>query len=67
MNFPRTSKRRITIMTSLMTFCVFFASSIFSTATDVTAEKFGVSSEVMILGVSLYVLGFACGKSLLGL
>ena len=67
MNFTRARKWRITTLTSLMTFCVSFASSIFSTATFVTAEEFGVSSEVMILGVSLYVLGFATGKSLLGL
>jgi DHA1 family multidrug resistance protein-like MFS transporter len=45
-----------------MTFCVSFASSVFSTTTFVTAELFGVSSEVMILGLSLYVLGFAFGK-----
>lgn len=44
-----------------MTFVVSFASSVFSTATTVTAVKFDVSLEAMILGVSLYVLGFAFG------
>ncbi|KAG4429786.1 hypothetical protein IFR05_014736 [Cadophora sp. M221] len=61
MNFPRSKKWRITMVTAIMTFCVSFASSVFSTATEVTAAKWGVSLEVMILGVSLYVLGFACG------
>lgn len=49
-------------MLGLVTFCVSFASSVFSTATTVTASEFDVSVEVMILGVSLYVLGFAFGK-----
>lgn len=65
MNFSRSKKWRITMVTAIMTFCVSFASSVFSTATEVTAVKWGVSLEVMILGVSLYVLGFACGKSFL--
>lgn len=38
-----------------------FASSIFSSATAVVAAQFGVSTEVGILGISLYVLGFAFG------
>jgi DHA1 family multidrug resistance protein-like MFS transporter len=61
MNWSRAKKWRITMVTAMMTFCVSFASSVFSTATQVTAVEFGVSLEVMILGVSLYVLGFACG------
>jgi hypothetical protein len=52
----------ITVVAGLMTFSVTFASSVFSTATTVTSELFGVSSEVMILGTSLFVLGFAFGK-----
>lgn len=38
-----------------------FASSIFSAATTAVALQFGVSTEVGILGLSLYVLGFATG------
>lgn len=34
-----------------------FASSIFSAATGAVSLEFGVSTEVGILGVSLYVLG----------
>lgn len=41
-----------------------FASSIFSAATAAVAAEFGVSSEVGILGVSFYVLGFAFGPTL---
>lgn len=41
-----------------------FGSSIFSAATPVVAREYGVSSEVAVLGVSLYVLGFATGPTL---
>lgn len=61
MNFSAGKKWWITIVLALLTFCVSFASSVFSTATTVTSVEFGVSLEVMILGVSLYVLGFAFG------
>jgi hypothetical protein len=63
MNFSRSKKWTITMVTAFITLTVSFASSVFSTATTVTAKEFGVSLEVMILGVSLYVLGFACGES----
>lgn len=63
MNFSRSRKWTITMVTAFLTLTVSFASSVFSTATIVTAKEFGVSLEVMILGVSLYVLGFACGES----
>ncbi|KAJ5394878.1 Bicyclomycin resistance protein [Penicillium crustosum] len=54
------------MMLGLMTICVTFGSSVFSTATKQTAKKFGVSSEVMVLGVSLFVLGFAFGPIIFG-
>ena len=41
-----------------------FASSIFSAATTAVALHFDVSTEVGILGLSLYVLGFATGPLL---
>jgi hypothetical protein len=62
MNFPSWKKWMITVVAGLMTFSVTFASSVFSTATTVTSQLFGVSSEVMILGTSLFVLGFAFGR-----
>jgi MFS transporter, DHA1 family, multidrug resistance protein len=41
-----------------------FASSIFTAATQYVGAEFGVSSEVGLLGVSFYVLGFATGPTL---
>jgi len=38
-----------------------FTSSIFSTATRSVAAEYHVSTEVGILGISFYVLGFAFG------
>lgn len=49
------------MITAFLTFVVSFGSSVFSAGMEVTAEQFGVGNEVMILGVSLYVVGFACG------
>ncbi|KAE9975932.1 hypothetical protein EG328_002918 [Venturia inaequalis] len=45
MNFPRWKKWMITVVMGLMTFCITFASSVFSTATEVTAAEFKVSPE----------------------
>ena len=56
----------IVATTGLMTFTVSFASSVFSTTTFVTAAKFNVASEVMLLGLSLYVCGFAAGPMVWG-
>lgn len=56
MNFSRRRKWTMTILLGFVTFCITFASSVFSTATVITARKFGVSNEVMILGTSLFVL-----------
>ncbi|KAJ6159482.1 hypothetical protein N7497_004019 [Penicillium chrysogenum] len=65
-NFPPRRKWVITIMLGMMTICVTFGSSVFSTATKQTARKFGVSPEVMVLAVSLFVLGFAFGPIIFG-
>ena len=56
----------IVIASGLMTFSVSFASSIWATTMFVTADEFGVSSEVMLLGLSLYILGFAFGPLIFG-
>lgn len=60
-NFSRRRKWIITVTMSTMTMWITFASSVFSTATEVTAKEFNVSSEVMVLGTSLTVFGFALG------
>jgi hypothetical protein len=46
----------LTMMFGSMTFCVTFASSVFSTAIEVTARNYDVSTEVATLGVSVFVL-----------
>lgn len=61
MNWPASKKWIVTITLGLMTFCVTFASSVFSNATVATSVEFGVSTEVTTLGTSLFVLGFAVG------
>lgn len=66
MNWSSYRKWGIAVSMGLMTFVVTFASSVFSAATEVTAMQFGVSSEVMILAVALFVLGFAFGPIVWG-
>ena len=56
----------IVFATGAMTFCVSFASSVFSTTVFVTAEEFAADAEIMLLGVSSYVLGFAFGPLIFG-
>jgi hypothetical protein len=66
MNWKTSKKWIVTIMLGFMTFCVTFASSVFSNATVPTAEEFGVSTEVTTLGTSLFVLGFGVGPLVWG-
>ncbi|KAK5133776.1 hypothetical protein LTR08_007426 [Meristemomyces frigidus] len=65
-NWTKARKWQISMLTAALTFVVSFGSSVFSTATQVTAQEFGASEELMILGVTLYVLGFACGPLVWG-
>ena len=51
-------------MLTYITFVASFASAIFSSAIDTVAHRFHVSPEVGVLGISLYVLGFATGPIL---
>lgn len=48
-------------MLAYITFVASFASAIFSSTIGEVSRKFHVSAEVGVLGVSLYVLGFAFG------
>lgn len=61
MNWPQSKKWIVTVALGMMTFCVTFASSVFSNATIDTSREFHVSTEVTTLGTSLFVLGFAVG------
>jgi hypothetical protein len=62
-NWAPWRKSMIVLAVSAITFTVSYASSIFSTAVLPVAHEFQTSEEVVILGISLYVLGFALGKS----
>ncbi|MCJ1475355.1 hypothetical protein MMC13_004017 [Lambiella insularis] len=63
-NWPLRKKIGIAVMLGYTTLVSAFTSSIFSTAAPAVAEYFAVSTEVAILGLSLYVLGFATGPIL---
>lgn len=58
--------KRIGISATLAytTFVSSFASAIYSAATLAISQNFHISTEVAILGVTLYVLGFASGPTL---
>ncbi|PMD23913.1 MFS general substrate transporter [Hyaloscypha hepaticicola] len=66
MNWPTSKKWIVTLALGMMTFCVTFASSVFSNATVPVAELFGVSTEVTTLGTSFFVLGFGAGPLVWG-
>jgi DHA1 family multidrug resistance protein-like MFS transporter len=65
-DFPVWRKWILTVLLATTTLTVTFASSVFSSTITVTSAEFGVSDTVMILGVSLYVLGFAIGPIVWG-
>ena len=50
---------RAHIAAAMMTCVVTFASSVFSPVSEVTGKEFGVSSETMTLGTSLFVVASA--------
>ncbi|KAJ5569597.1 uncharacterized protein N7459_009027 [Penicillium hispanicum] len=61
MQFSTIKKWAITILVSFATLAVALVSSAFSGGMSQIVEAFGVAEEVVILGVSLFVLGFAIG------
>lgn len=63
-NWPLKKKLPVAVSLAYVTLVAAFGSSIFSAATGSVAAHFGVSREVGILGISLYVLGFATGPLL---
>ncbi|KAL8859538.1 MAG: hypothetical protein Q9178_003937 [Gyalolechia marmorata] len=63
-NWPLKKKVAIAVILGYTTLVAAFGSSIFSAATQVVAVRFSVSTEVGVLGLSLYVLGFATGPIL---
>ncbi|KAF7883680.1 uncharacterized protein EAF02_005600 [Botrytis sinoallii] len=63
-NWPMKKKVITAVMLAYTTLVSSFTSSIFSTATRVVAAEYNVSTEVGLLGLSFYVLGFAFGPIL---
>ncbi|KAK3387048.1 major facilitator superfamily domain-containing protein [Podospora didyma] len=63
-NWPMGKKLLTAAVLGYTTLTAAFGSSIFSAATRAVAKEFDVSTEVALLGVSFYVLGFATGPTL---
>lgn len=63
-NWPLQKKLYTAAALGFTTMTSAFTSSIFSAATTAVAEEFHVSTEVGILGVSFFVMGFAFGPTL---
>ncbi|KAJ5102388.1 hypothetical protein NUU61_004610 [Penicillium alfredii] len=60
-NWPRRKKLTRSAAPLAVIFSISFASSILGTSSSVTAHEYGVSAEVMSLGVALFVAGFPVG------
>jgi len=65
-NWPRTRKWAITAQLAVTTFTVAFGSSVYAGGLKYVVRDLSVSDELAILGISLYVLGFALGYVLSG-
>jgi hypothetical protein len=63
-NFSTATKWTVTLLQAIATFAVTFVSTAYSAAIFDIMLEFSVSSEIAILGVSLFVLGFAIGPLL---
>ncbi|KAJ6105062.1 hypothetical protein N7486_003751 [Penicillium sp. IBT 16267x] len=63
-NWPRRTKLLRSTAPLAVIFSIAFASSIFGASTAVTAKEYGVSQELMNLGVALFIAGFALGPLL---
>jgi len=61
MNFSQPKKWFLTFLVAIATLAVAFVSSAFSGGVRQIIEEFHVSQEVITLGISLFVLGFAIG------
>lgn len=66
MNWTQLRKWIITTIVTLSVFVVTFASSAYSGSSIEIMKDFDVGTEVFIVGVSLFVLGFAIGPALWG-
>lgn len=64
MQYSQTKKWSVMMLMAFATLAVTFASSAYSGGVFAIIEYFQVSTIVAILGISLYVLGFAIGPLL---
>ena len=64
-NWTPRKKVIITMLFGMTTMCSTFASSVYSPAVTYVAAEYGISSEVAILGLSLFVLGYVPVRRLL--
>jgi hypothetical protein len=62
MNWSSRRKTLIVAAICCISFSISFSGGLFAPAALTVAAEFGVNEEVALLGVSLYVLGFAAGK-----
>lgn len=56
-NWLKSFKWLFTLVAAIVTLCVAFASSCYTGATAALVAKFDVSREIIVLGVTLFVLG----------
>lgn len=66
MNWSQFRKWFITTIVTLSVFAITFTSSAYSVSSNEVIRDFNVSTEVFIVGVSLFVLGFAIGPAVWG-
>ena len=66
MNWSQSRKWVVTSIVTLSVFAVTFTSSAYSESSNEVIRDFNISTEVFILGVSLFVLGFAIGPAVWG-
>lgn len=66
MNWSQFRKWLITTVVTLSVFAVTLTSSAYSVSSKEITADFNISTEVFIVGVSLFVLGFAIGPALWG-
>ncbi|MCJ1360589.1 MAG: MFS siderochrome iron transporter 1 [Icmadophila ericetorum] len=64
MGFGQVKKWSITLLVAFATLAVAFVSSAYTGGIEQIIEQFGASDEIVTLGVSLFVLGFAIGPLL---
>ncbi|THY38859.1 MFS general substrate transporter [Aureobasidium pullulans] len=66
MNWPMWRKVCFSTTASCFVIATSMSASIFGPATRITAQQYGVSHEVMNLGITLHILGFAAGPLIFG-